>query len=238
MQHVVGAEKKYARHFVTQIMPAVRQILRGLADDAALLARHDGRPVPAVLREMLQEVPDWPESILREAEKRIRDYFPTYMAVFRKVYLANCVIVHAVHANDEADQPTVDVPEEDDVVRALLEEVAAELVDSPKLVLQALSGGESLRELNRILDETLHTALLSMVPIEDMEGAEGDEAEPIVPVGAQRKAEAAADKEEEEEGEQVEEAPEEEEEDLPVEGEEAAAAEEDGSIKRVRVDDW
>lgn len=166
---VVDAKKEYTRHFTAKILPAIQDILRDLASDATLLARHEGRPLEGVVRDMLHEVPDWPPSVWQEMVGKFRAACPGYMGIFRKIYLANCIIVNTVHSRSESTRPTVDVPEEEEVVRTLLGAVALELQHTPRMLL------DDPRLLARTVVDILRDAVLRTVPLDEIAASDDEE---------------------------------------------------------------
>lgn len=194
---VVDAKKTYLQSFVPKVSPAIVRIFRDLLQDAKALSGYKGKTKDDLARErryignleaavvdLLQEVPDWPPTLVQEVVNKLRAECPPYMKLFEKIFLATGVILNTLHSKESAHRPSVVLPEETDVAHGIVKAVAAALETDPSV----LTDPRRARDLLEVIDTSIKAAVLRMIPVEDIaESGDDDEEEAKVearqPVG-------------------------------------------------------
>lgn len=161
---LVDAKKEYLGHFVAKVSPAFHAALRALVEDAKLLAS-DAPPatVADMLEKLLGEVPQWNADLVQaEIVDRLRAHCPSYMTLYRKVYVANGIILNTVHSSNRRSKVPLDLPSEEIVARNLWRDVALEFAGNAK----ALLGNP--REVVNALHDAIQESILRNIPVDQI----------------------------------------------------------------------
>lgn len=166
MDVLVEAERKYMAKLVSAMSPVMINAFLDLFQEAKV--KSQGKNVLLQYQALLVEIKSWNNTIVRQHTENIIKTCAIFPNLLAAVFVILVKVMSAIKITSESKKLNIKLPTNDIFVHSCYMEMAKEIYEEPRFMMNEMSDGERRLILQEKLRKSIHEVVDSFVPVQQI----------------------------------------------------------------------